>query len=327
MAGSEPFTPTGHATSTDTPPRLPMDVFENIIDIIAELRGVTHPPTLRSAWTTSVDSYQAERHWRTTLVTCARVCKQWHRRSIHHLTARPYVSSREHVMRLMQHLRAHPDRCELVRHIAVDGWPGSCDARPAPYLGATIAMLCRPLRTVERLTLSTIYWDTCMVHPMCISFLAAYRSLTHLSLVYMRFATVSLLRSLLSALSCIRSLECRRVSCDKANIVDPPYMTVHASALRELTVVECSDAVYTLFATSVKADHCAVVHFADLDTSAAVINGYQRVLDTYSSLRELKLVVRSTNANCKRHSPSPVSDHSLKPTLQCSRWTSPETRI
>lgn len=332
MATSNPSTPTGGTSFTKTQPHLPIEVCERIIDIIAELRGVTYPPTLRSAWTTSIDSYQAERRWRTTLVTCACVCRQWHHRCMHHLISRPYISSREQVARLMQHLRARPDRCELVRHISVDGWPGSCDARPAPYLGGALLLLSRPLRAVEQLTLSTIHWETCMVHRKCIGFLALYRNLTHLSLVYVRFTAASQLRGLLSALTCVRSLECRRVLCDKAKIVSSPH-AVQANALRELSIAECSDAVYTLFATSIKAHKCAIVCFADLDTSEPVVEGCQRVCDAYSSsLRELKLVIRCTSRDreCRSTEPSAPSlfNYSLfENSPQCHSSTSRNTEL
>ncbi|KAH9837368.1 uncharacterized protein C8Q71DRAFT_598732 [Rhodofomes roseus] len=220
----------------DSIPPLPTDLHCDVIDLIADLQDfeVRHFPMVEDDF---LDPQKRRKYqWRTALISCAFVCKGWYHRSRHRLDKHVWLWSRRQVKILARRLRQGNNPRDVVRHVTILGTRFADDEEPAPYLGTFAAMLARQLPVLECLTLCNVSWQVGSMHPRCISYLAAFHSITRLELLRMSFQSVSQLARLLSALPSIRAVSCQTVSCNEVGIPLPfPQVALNRS-LREVAV-------------------------------------------------------------------------------------------
>ncbi|KAH9927593.1 uncharacterized protein B0H18DRAFT_1118399 [Fomitopsis serialis] len=106
-----------------------------------------------------------------------------------------------------------------MRFVTIVGAPDGQSAGPIPHLGTFAIMLSRYLTKAETLVINNAKWGAGSVRPGDIANLAAFRSISELTLDHVCFATVSQLAQLVSALPKLRTLFCDGLTCNQSSSV------------------------------------------------------------------------------------------------------------
>lgn len=220
-------------------PRLPLELCEDIIDIVA-----LYAQVYGSGGVDYGMFYVSD--WRFTLVACALTCKAWHLRALYHLHSSVWLSTRENVRYLFERCRAHPDLQTAVRHVIIRGPSQPAEGGlepfgPIPHFGTFIAMLARHLPNVAYLRICRAAWSADMFPADTIRYLSAYTTLTQVRLRDVEFKNASQFAALLSALPNLEYVSCTDVSCRARQLVIPfPYPS-EGRHVREIVVVNTAD--------------------------------------------------------------------------------------
>jgi len=204
------------------PPRVPLEICEEIINLVA-----MHID--EAVWFPEQDP------WRRTLLSCALVCRAWHYHSHPYLQQFVELRDRARVMSLSKLLRDKPRLSQVVRIVAISGGPAKDAPHPIPHLGTFAAMLAGKLPNVFTLRLENAEWLVGSVPLDIIRYLATFPSITTLELRGVDFTAISQLVQLISALPALRWLKINRVLCKQTHLDMPMRLPLNAHRL------ECID--------------------------------------------------------------------------------------
>lgn len=196
--------------------RMPIEIWERIIDIIAE--------NVDRQWSL-LDSPQ----WKT-LISCALTCKTMYDRARWHLRRDVNLRNRTDVASFSRLLRTTPYLRQTMRFITISG--GSrAHSLAVPHLGTFAIMLARYLPKIQTLVISNAKWGVGSVRQRDIVNLAAFHAIEELTLDNVCFATVSQFSQLISALPHLQKLLCADI-----DIEQPPFLPLNRSRLRHIAL-------------------------------------------------------------------------------------------
>ncbi|KAH9927591.1 uncharacterized protein B0H18DRAFT_280149 [Fomitopsis serialis] len=176
--------------------------------------------------------------WWATLISCALTCKTLYNRARWHLRGNVVLSNRGDVVLFQRQLRDNPYLRPTMRFVTIVGAPDGQSAGPIPHLGTFAIMLSRYLTKAETLVINNAKWGAGSVRPGDIANLAAFRSISELTLDHVCFATVSQLTQLMSALPKLRNLFCKDLTCDQ-NTPVLSSLPLNSTQLRDISLWGC----------------------------------------------------------------------------------------
>ncbi|PCH36866.1 hypothetical protein WOLCODRAFT_157556 [Wolfiporia cocos MD-104 SS10] len=170
---------TGSDPSSKTPPQLPTEVCERIIDWLWEYTWML---------------------WR-----CALVCKAWTPRCRYQMQRNVTLYNRSHVQGHARRARAQLHLLQQARSVSV--W-GEGERAPIPHLGTFAMMAAAKLPLMWRLDILDAIWKLRDFHPLIFVHLSAFSSVTTLRLYDVTFPKVREFGRLVCALPSLVRLKC-----------------------------------------------------------------------------------------------------------------------
>ncbi|KZT65689.1 hypothetical protein DAEQUDRAFT_513279 [Daedalea quercina L-15889] len=294
-------------------PRLPFEVWERIIDLIAG--------NARRHWNLR------NSHWWTTLLACALACKTLYSRAQWHLRGNVLLKDRSDVVSLSRLLRANPYPRQAIRFVTIAGMHSYS---PIPHLGTFAAMLARYLPNAEILIISNATWRVGSVRPEDIAILATFRSIRELTLEHVNFTNASQFAQVISALPHLASLLVDDLSClqDTHSLVSLP---LNSAGLRDVSMwgyihPALRDLLYRIGETTELRALTIGVHFSDILSGTVKFPGLLQACIT--SLRNIGLTLNLDGAFDTR--PETIfqlfdlSRHNSLESLRLTAWCSLE---
>ena len=148
--------------SMATPPTLPEDVCDIIIDLIVKpLRDARRRHAFAFKVREDLELHREELSCKATLAAGARVSKAWHYPFQYRLSQHFWLTSDSQVARLASH--SYTTDPSLVQEITIDP-SGLCICNAAPYTCHCVVGLLGQFQSVSRLSLCGVVWR---VHPAC----------------------------------------------------------------------------------------------------------------------------------------------------------------
>ncbi|TFY57155.1 hypothetical protein EVJ58_g7204 [Rhodofomes roseus] len=182
---------------------LPMEIWEHVIDLIAE--------KVERQWNL------LKCPWWLTLISCALTCKALYNRARWHLRGNVMLLTQSNVVSFARLLRAEPYLRPVMRFVTIAGSP-SRRHLPIPHIGTFAIMLARCLPRMQALVINNAKWTIGSIRQQDIVNLAAFRCINELTLQYIRFATVSQLGQLISSVPQLQILRCARIKTQSKSI-------------------------------------------------------------------------------------------------------------
>ncbi|KAH9931210.1 uncharacterized protein B0H18DRAFT_819200, partial [Fomitopsis serialis] len=174
-------------------PRLPVEVWERIIDHIATEWDIYHTET--------------DQPHLNTLASCALVCQDWYYLTWYHLRERVHLQDRKEVVLLSKTVRARPRLREVIQQVVISGGsPG--ERQPIRHLGTFAAMLAGKAPNMSRISIEDAEWTIGLVRTHDIGYLAAFNCIDTLNIVNVTLSSAAQLRHLVSALPRLMNLWC-----------------------------------------------------------------------------------------------------------------------
>ena len=207
---------TEHATYVMANTRLPSEVWERIIDIVAS--KIQRDWDIRNC------------AWWQALYSCALTCHVLHSRAQWHLGGNVQIMNRDDVVSLSQRLRREPYLRQAMRFITV---ASHIRSDPIPYLGTFAVMLASHTPNVEALELRNTTLRIGSLRLEDVACLAAFQSLRALTLTTIRLASATQFTRLLDALPHLRTLMCNDLFCTQPSprLAPPPVRRVRLHSL------------------------------------------------------------------------------------------------
>ncbi|EPS95945.1 hypothetical protein FOMPIDRAFT_1087027, partial [Fomitopsis schrenkii] len=165
-------------------PRLPVEICELVIDIVAAFVDGWDP--------------HSDAPWRETLAACALTCRVWYAHAQRHRLKVVNLRGRNDVTILCNLLRDVPRLKVSVQVASFGSYTG--DRLPLPYLGMFITKLALQLPGLHSLAIYGASWTSSSVRVDDLQYLQMFRHLTRLRLYRVTFTNASQLARLVAAL-------------------------------------------------------------------------------------------------------------------------------
>ncbi|KAH9837546.1 uncharacterized protein C8Q71DRAFT_547979 [Rhodofomes roseus] len=266
--------------TTDAGILLPMEIWEHVIDLIAE--------KVERQWNL------LKCPWWLTLISCALTCKALYNRARWHLRGNVMLLTQSNVVSFARLLRAEPYLRPVMRFVTIAGSP-SRRHLPIPHIGTFAIMLARCLPRMQALVITNANWTIGSIRQQDIVNLAAFRCINELTLQDIRFATVSQLGQLISSVPQLQILRCARIKCNQkvSPLVLPP-LPLNSTRLRighleDTMSPAIHDFLYRILTSANLLRLSVGAHHRDISSSLIKL---QRLLDACAwCLRDLRLTL------------------------------------
>ncbi|KAI0729234.1 hypothetical protein C8Q72DRAFT_829805 [Fomitopsis betulina] len=196
--------------------RLPVEICELIIDIVAEYVGGWVP--------------RSGDPWWRTLVSCALTCRDWYARAQHHRLKIVELRDRSDVTMLYNLLRGTPRLKATVQEVELAG-SLTGDRLPLLHVGTFITKLVLQLPKLRRLSIYGTLWTYSSVRVDDLKYLRMFHHLATLTLFRVTFTNASQLGRLIAALPELLTLSLIGVLCTQGRNVSPTAFYLGRSTL------------------------------------------------------------------------------------------------